>query len=169
MKSATQTIAKKESRRIKIRWTEIDDLSLLRFVIDRSDFASSDCAWRELLRRYAHVVDERIDKARITACRMLLSPELRDEIRSEYLVSLLDDDMAKLRGFDPKHCSLGEWLARVGERIALRQFVRALHFDAFTSELVSPKRVAELSGVDGDDREFTEERQAGARWLARGR
>jgi hypothetical protein len=167
MKNATRTIRKETTARIE--WSEVDEVTLVRHVLDRSNFVLSNAAWRELMRRYQHLVEERIEHTLLSACRLLLSRELREEIRAEFLVRLLEDDMAQLRKFNPKQWSLGEWLTSLGHRAAIGHFARCLtHSDAIAPEIVSIKRVAEVCDLEGGERQFTDVRQAGARWLARG-
>ncbi len=90
------------------RYASLDDLALLREVLDHDEHA-----WQELIRRFRGLIYRCIGKV---LCRYesVLSNEDVNEIFSDVCFNLLRDDMKKLRTYDPERGSkLGSWIGLI--------------------------------------------------------
>ena len=162
------TIKKEEDRR-PIDWATIDDHALVRVAADRRDFARSDVAWRELLRRYGRVIEERIQRWALNTCRHFLSAEFSEELRLALYLALLENDMRGLRQFDPNRGSFGDHLSTMFQRVAAARATRRLN-----TVSVDVLDRDDLDLCSFDERQVFGERliadgQAGAQFIAESR
>jgi len=101
-------------------WSTLSDTALVAELP-----ACKDGAWRELLRRCGGIV-----KGRIAYLLKGYRPrrgfsDSDQEILAEFYLSLFEDDMKKLRAYDPAHgLALSSWLALLAERHTRDHFRR---------------------------------------------
>lgn len=114
-------------------------------------------AWRELEARYRRIVYRCIIMT-LNRCTIGASNADIDEVYAELQLSLLQDDMRKLRLWDPaRGASLGSWLGLLAKNAA-RDFVRARG----SAKETDTEQLAELSSPDGSplDAVLADERRA---------
>src|SRR5262245_33012948 len=86
----------------------LDEAALLQGALQRDRLA-----WREFMRRYEPVARQRISRV-LASRKSAHSSAVIDEVMSDFYLRLLDDDMRKLRKFDPSRgAALRTWLAMV--------------------------------------------------------
>jgi len=114
-------------------------------------------AWRALEARYRRIVYRCIIMT-LNRCTIGASHADVDEVYGELQLSLLQDDMRKLRLWDPaRGASLGSWLGLLAKNAA-RDFVRSRG----SAKETDTEQLAELSSPDGSplDAVLADERRA---------
>lgn len=93
------------------KYAQMEDLHLLDAVLQRDEGA-----WQELIRRYRGLIHHCINVA-LRRSEGMLSLEDQDEVFCEVCASLLRNDMARLRRFDPhRGTKLGTWIGLIAIR-----------------------------------------------------
>ncbi len=131
-------------------WSEADEATLLQGVVKKDRRA-----WAEFLRRFKPAIDKRLKYIVGRCWRQFRSSDMLDDIKGEFFLSLVDNNMAKLRAYDSAKGTLVAWLSRLAKHAALN------HIDTLTRRTDS---------VSLDDFERMEQRdhQRGAYWVAEG-
>src|SRR4051812_8014850 len=78
----------------RVDWAGVEDRALVDGMIDREDGA-----WREFMLRLGPTVNKRIKFVMSRFWRSQRSNDTLAEIKAEFLINLLKNDMSRLRGF----------------------------------------------------------------------
>jgi RNA polymerase sigma-70 factor (ECF subfamily) len=77
-----------------------DDLALLHALLEKTDAAAKQQLWRAFIDQYERLIETCVRKV-MRRYAVLFSREDLDDVVSEVWVALLQDDMRKLRQYDP--------------------------------------------------------------------
>lgn len=151
---------------IKIDFTEATDEVVLAAVL-RRDGRHSDMAWAELLRRYEATINKRLRWVVGNCARMFRASDTFDDIKADFHVALLSNDMSRLRKFDPSKGTLTAWLSMIVQQTALTNLTKRMRagvpdpIEAITHEVRD-------AGYGDEDTDRGGDGQIGARWIAFG-
>jgi hypothetical protein len=110
-----------------INYTKLSEADLLLAALQRDERA-----WVELKRRYGKTVRDRFTWVALKF-EDILDSDAADEMEQDFWVSLVENDMAKLRAFKPKRGRrktfrrLGSWLSLLALRSGLHFVEQASH------------------------------------------
>ncbi len=113
----SKTEVERQGNASAIDFREVDDLTLLAFV-----FEKSNPAFAELMRRLRRPVRGKLSSI-LKSYATVLDSEARDDLMQDFYLRLLDEDMRRLRMFTPGRGKLVTFLRRVMRNFAL-DFVR---------------------------------------------
>ena len=129
----------------------LDERALLEAVL-----AQDRGAMGELLRRYDATIKKRIGFLLSRYARAVNSSDTAEDIRAEFYLSLVQNDMRKLRSYDPERGStLNAWLSLLAQNATI-DHVRKLG----RRDIMEP--------LDSFERDEQKDGQRGARWVAEG-
>lgn len=151
---------------IKIEWSEAGDEALLTAMLDGAG-SRRDAAWHELLRRYEPTINKRLRWVVGNCARMFRSSDTFEDIKADFHVALLSNDMSRLRKFDPAKGTLTAWLSMIVQQTALTHLTKRMRHGV-------PDPIEAITGDDHDagygeeDHDRGGDGQIGARWIAFG-
>ena len=119
--------------------------------------------WRELWGRYNNTINRRIRSVIGNCSRLYRSSELFADIRAEFHLALLNNDMARLRAFDPAKGKLAGWLSMIAHQTAVTYLAKEVRRGV---PLPIESLGEDEAGERGDENDG--DGQRGARWIARG-
>lgn len=132
-----------------VDWARVEDRDLVDGMIDRDNGA-----WREFMRRMGPTISKRIKFVMSRFWRSLRTNDTFAEIKAEFIVALLQNDMARLRAFNPDKGGLVQWMSLIAQQTATSHLLKASRRPTEVEE-----EVVEEEGQD---------HQRGAYWVAEG-
>ncbi len=133
----------------RVDWVRVDDGTLVDGLV-----AGDPGAWREFMRRFAPVIKTRIRFVMRRFWRSRRDGDCFEEIKAEFLLKLLSNDMSRLRRFNPKRGTLAQWMGMIAHQTAVSYLMKDTR-----QPLEVEDTILEQEGQD---------HQRGAYWVAEG-
>jgi hypothetical protein len=102
--------------RVEIDWDNADDHALVGGML-----ANDERAWLAFLGRFDELLTKRVESTIGQWSRMLGTTDMIEHVKGDVVGHLVSNRMKPLRGFDPRHGTLANWLSRIAHASAMRR------------------------------------------------